>query len=169
MTLKLDARDVPPRDRAEAVRAAIASTIVHVEIDFPEVGEQVDARGVIADLGPLTVCSIRSNATVVERTPRLAHDDLEPSIFLGLQLHGSSLVIQNDRETVLRPGDMVVYDSTIPYTLVDDDGIAQHFFRVPISRLALPHNVIRRVAATTLSPGHPVADLAAAHLARLAS
>lgn len=169
MTLVLDASMLAAGDRAEAVRHAIASTIVHVEIDFPDPDTEVSAQGVISDLGALTVCSIRSNATVVERTRRLARDDLEPCIFLGLQHSGSSLVVQNGREAVLRPGDLVVYDSTAPYTLADDDGIAQHFFRVPISRLALPHDVIRAVSATVLSPGHPVTDLAASYLHRLAS
>ena len=93
-TLRLDARDNPARERADAVRHAIASTIVHVEIDFPQPGAQVTDSGVIADLGALTVCSIHSNATVVQRTRRLAGDDLEPCIFLGLQHSGSSLVAQ---------------------------------------------------------------------------
>ena len=169
MTLKLDTRSFPAQDRAEVVREAIAGTIVKVEITFPVEEHPVDARGVIADIGPLTVCSIHSNATVVERTPRLARDDMEPSIFLGLQSTGSSLVVQQGRETVLRPGDLVLYDSTAPYTLVDGDGIRQHFFRVPLSRLALPHDTVRDVAATRLSPGHPVAELAATYLNRLAS
>ena len=169
MTLQLDTRWFPTRDRAEVVREAIAGTIVKVEITFPVEEHPVDARGVIADVGPLTVCSIHSNATVVERTPRLARDDMEPSIFLGLQSKGSSLVVQQGRETVLRPGDLVLYDSTAPYTLVDGDGIRQHFFRVPLSRLALPHDTVRDVAATRLSPGHPVAELAATYLNRLAS
>jgi AraC-like DNA-binding protein len=167
MTLELDARGFPAGERADAVRHAIASTIVHVEIDFPD--PAVAAQGVISDLGALTVCSIRSSARVVERTPRLAGDDMEPSIFLGLQHSGSSLVVQSGREVVLSPGDLVVYDSTAPYTLIDEAGISQHFFRVPISRLALPHDAVRAVSATVLSPGHPVADLAAAYLNRLAS
>jgi AraC-like DNA-binding protein len=128
----------------------------------------VAAYGAITDFGRLTICSIRSNAVTVERTPKLARDDLAPSIFMGLQLAGSSMVIQAGREAVLRPGELVLYDSTAPYTLVDEEGIRQHFFRIPIDRLALPHDAIRQVAARTLSPGHPVADLAATYFTRLA-
>jgi hypothetical protein len=51
----------------------------------------------------LNVCSIRSNATTVRRTPKLARDDLPPSAFLGLQISGSSMVIQGDRTAVLQP------------------------------------------------------------------
>jgi AraC-like DNA-binding protein len=169
MTIVLDARSVPAADRAEAVRETIASTIVRVEIDFPAEQGPASAYGAISQLGQLTVCSVRSNALTVERTPTLARDDLAPSIFLGLQLAGASLVVQGDREAVLKPRDLVIYDSTAPYTLVDSGGIRQHFFRVPIEALGLPHDVIRQVCAVTLSPGHPVADLAATYLHRLAS
>ena len=78
-----------------------------------------------------------------------------------LQVSGSCLVVQDGRETVVRPGDLVLYRSTSPYTLVDgDDGYPQYQFRVPQQALALPGEIIPRVTATPLSPDHPVTDLA---------
>ncbi|MGY1503416.1 hypothetical protein ACW4TU_43775 [Streptomyces sp. QTS52] len=44
----------------------------------------------------------RSNATVIRRTPLLVRDDPEPSLFLSLQISGSSMVMQGGREAVLR-------------------------------------------------------------------
>lgn len=169
MTDILDTRSVPAADRAEVVRETIGSSKVRVEIDFPAEAGPPAAYGAISRLGQLTVCSISSNAVTVERTPALARDGLVPSIFLGLQLAGSSLVVQGGREAVLKPGELVMCHSTAPYTLVDPDGIRQHFFRIPIAALGLPHDVIRQVCATTLSPGHPIADLVATYLHRLAS
>ena len=166
MTLVLDTRDLPPSDRADAVRETIASTVVHVDIDFAE-GPAV--HGAITDLGAVRVCSIESNAVKVERTPRLARDELPPSIFLAVQTAGSSLIVQDGREAVLRPGELAFSESTSPYTLLDADGIRQHFFSIPIASLALPHDAVRRLAAVTLSPGHPVADLAATYFRRLAA
>ncbi|WP_371403087.1 helix-turn-helix domain-containing protein [Kribbella sp. NBC_00662] len=169
MTDILDTRSVPAADRAEVVRETIGSRKVRVEIDFPAEAGPAAAYGAISQLGQLTVCSVRSNAVSVERTPTLARDELPPSIFLGLQLAGSSLVVQGGREAVLKPRDLVIYDSTAPYTLVDTDGIRQHFFRIPIAALGLPHDAIRQICATTLSPGHPISDLVATYLYRLAS
>jgi AraC-like DNA-binding protein len=166
MTLILDTRQIPAGDRADAVRETIASTVVKVNIDFPEQGGP-SVQGAITDLGQLRVCSVRSNALKVERTSRLARDDLPPSIFLGVQLAGSSLIVQGDRQAVLRPGDLAFSDSTAPYTLLDGEGISQHFFAIPMSALALPYDAIRKLAAVTLSPGHPVADLAATYFRRL--
>jgi AraC-like DNA-binding protein len=166
MTLILDTRQIPEADRADAVRETIAATVVKVNIDFPdERGPSV--QGAITDIGQLRVCSVRSNALKVERTPRLARDDLPPSIFLGVQLAGSSLIVQGDREAVLRPGDLAFSDSTTPYTLLDGEGIRQHFFSIPMAALALPYDAIRQLSAVTLSPGHPVADLAATYFRRL--
>ncbi|MEU5867095.1 hypothetical protein ABZ815_38385 [Nonomuraea sp. NPDC047529] len=52
----------------------------------------------------MNICSVRSNATAVHRTRPLVRDDLEPSVFVSLQLSGTSMVIQGGREAVLNPG-----------------------------------------------------------------
>ena len=169
MSLILDTRQFDEADRADIVRETIASTVVHVDIDFPTEREPASVYGAITDLGQVRVCSVRSNATKVERTPRLARDDLEPRIFLALQMAGSSLIVQGGREAVLRPGDLAFSSSTTPYTLLDDGGIRQHFFSIPIAALGLPHDSVTRLSAVTLSPGHPVADLAAAYFGRIAA
>jgi AraC-like DNA-binding protein len=169
VTIILDARQLPEPDRFDGVHAAIASTFVPVKISFADDGGPPSVYGAITDLGQMTVLSVRSNAVTVERTPELARDDLTPSIFVGLQLQGSSLVAQDGRQAALRPGELVVYDSTAPYVLADDDGIRQHQFRIPLDRLGLSRDAIRQVCAVTLSPGDPVADLAATYFHRLAS
>ena len=169
MTLILDTRKIPPAERADVVRDTIAHAVVHVDIDFPAEGGPAAVYGAITDLGRVRVCSVRSNATVGERTPTFARDALPPSIFLGVQMAGSSLIVQGGREAVLGPGDLAFSDSTAPYTLVDGDGIRQHFFCIPTAALALPPDAIRQLRAVTLSPGHPVADLAATYFRRLAA
>jgi AraC-like DNA-binding protein len=169
VTLILDTRHIPAAERADVVRETIADTVVHVDIDFPAEGGPAAVYGAITDLGRVRVCSVRSNATKVERTPSLARDDTEPRIFLAVQMAGSSLIIQSGREAVLRPGDIAFSESTSPYSLLDSDGIRQHFFSIPTAALALPHDAIRQLAAVTLSPGHPVADLAATYFRRIAA
>jgi len=103
----------------------------------------------------------------VERTPALARDALEPSIFINVT--GSTMVVQGDREAVLQPGGLVIYDSTAPYTLLNDTGMTGEFFRIPHSALALPHKMIRKACAVSLSPGHPLTLLTSDYLRRLAA
>src|SRR5271168_1637120 len=169
VTVLLDSSTLPARDRADAIRDAVAQTFVHVELTFATDSGPAAAVGAITDFGQLTIFSVRSNHSSAERTPQLARDDLKPSIIFGLQLAGESLVAQGDRQAVVRPGELVIYDSTRPYVLTFPDGIRQHFFRIPLDRLALPHDAIRQVSALTLSPGHPVTDVAATYFRRLAS
>ncbi|MGQ4347979.1 helix-turn-helix domain-containing protein [Streptomyces sp. SAS_275] len=161
--------ELPADERAEAVHEVIARMTGTVSIKFSQKGRSVEANGTTAHLGPLTLATVRSNAQSVERTNSHIKDDFEPSVYLGLQIQGSSTVIQCGRQVTLRPGDLIVYDSTEPYTLLDAAGIWQHFFKIPLDRLALNPDVLRRVSATRLAPGHPVSGLTSKHFERLAA
>ncbi|MFG2958757.1 helix-turn-helix domain-containing protein [Streptomyces sp. NPDC048291] len=169
MSFLLNTDDVEDRDRAEFVHEALGATMVPIELHWPGHRRSVAAHGTITDLGDLTVCSGRTTAQRVERTAALARDSTEPSVFVNVQLSGSSMVVQHDREAVLRPGELIMYDSTSPYTLLNDSGMTGHFFRVPHSALAMPHDMIRAACAVRLSPGHPVASLTHDYLRRLAA
>ena len=168
MPIVLDADSLVPSERAEAIRTLIWDSVVRVEIEHHPEPASIYARGQISTAGRLTICSIRSNATTVTRTPRLAHDPVDPYVFLGLQVSGSSMVIQDGREAVLRPGDLAVYDTRHPYTLVNDQGIHQHFFRIPVADLELPAKVLDGITAVRLDGNRPLARITAHHLRELA-
>lgn len=167
-TVELNADQIAPQDRAEAVRSVIWDTVVRVEIEQQPDPEQIRVHARIADLGPLNICSVDSNATTIERTRRLAADPTDQFLFVGLQRSGSSMVVQGDREALLRPGDIAVYDTRRPYTLLNDGGIHQHYFRVPIDALALPGRALEAVTAVRLDGRRPLARATAGYLAHLA-
>jgi len=131
-------------------------------------GVDVEAHGVVTRVGELMVCSGSTTAWRVERTTKLARDSLEPSVFINLQHFGSSLVVQHGREAVERPGDLVMYDATSPYTCINETGMTGDFLRIPHSALALPHDMIRDACAVNLSPGHPLTKFTHDYLRRLA-
>jgi AraC-like DNA-binding protein len=168
MTISFDTKTIADVDREEMIRETIWNTVVRVEITHHPEPRKIAAVGAISNLGRVNVCSVKSNATTIRRTRSLAGDDLEPSIFLGLQVSGTSMVIQDGREAVLHPGDLAIYDTTRPYTLLNDGGIHQHYFRIPRNDLALPENAIAKVNALRLGPANPIANLAATYFARLA-
>jgi len=167
MSFILNTGVVDEGDRAEFVHEALALTMVPVELHWPQQPRAVNVHAIITDVGGLRVCPGRTSALKIERTPKLAHDDLEPSIFLNVQLSGSSMVVQGDREAVLHPGELVIYDTTAPYTVLDDTGVTGEFFRIPHTALAMPHNMIRNACAVSLSPGHPLTSLTHDYLRRL--
>lgn len=169
MPFLLDTTDVDERDRGEFVHEALGATMVPIELRWPDERGGVRARGTISDLGGLTICSGRTTAWRVDRTPRLSRDDFEPSIFVNVQHSRTAIVVQDGRDAVAGVGDLVVYDSTAPYTLLSETGMTGDFFRIPHSVLALPHDVVRAACAVVLAPGHPLAALVHDHLRRLAA
>lgn len=168
MHVVLDTDTVDPLDRADYVHEAMGAAMVSVEWQWID-DAPAAAHGVISRLGELTVCSGNTSARRVERTPALSRDGAEPTVFINLQIAGASAVVQGGREATLRPGAMAMYDSSAPYTLHSNQGMAGEFFQISHSALALPTDVIRRACAASLAPGHPLTSLTFEHLCRLAS
>ncbi|MCX4712378.1 helix-turn-helix domain-containing protein [Streptomyces fimicarius] len=169
MSPVLDTTFVPPRDRAETFRHAVWESVVPVDIDHHLPAEDLSVHIGLGSVGTIRICSARATALTVERTERLARLDEEPAVFLGLQVTGTSLVVQNGRQSVLHPGDFALYETTKPYTLLFDEGVAHHFLRFPRSALALPERSLRAVAAVRLGADNPVAGLASTYFSQLAT
>ena len=170
MTHILNTSLLPVADRANAVRDVIAKTMVRVDVEFADSPSGPSAHGVITDVGSMRICSVRSNATHLDRTPQFARDSQTPTVVLGLQTAGSCLELsQDDHQCCLSPGQLAFVDSSAPFSLRDPGGIQQHFFGIKLASLALPQELVKGLRAVPLSPGHPVADLAATYLARLAA
>jgi AraC-like DNA-binding protein len=159
VSVVLNTDAVAPVERAEYVRWAMGAAMVTVEWEWIEDGPGACAHGLVTPLGELTVCTGATTATRVERTPTLARDGAEPTVFVNLQVSGSSMVVQQGREAVLMPGAMAMYDSSAAYTLLNEHGMAGEFFQIPHAALALPVDMIRRACAVPLIPGHPLASL----------
>ncbi|GAB2915868.1 AraC-like ligand-binding domain-containing protein [Streptomyces mayteni] len=168
MSPVLDTAFIPPRDREEVLRHAVWESMVAVDIDHRPPAEGISARVGLGAVGPLRICSARATAVTIRRTERLAREDEEPAVTLGLQLTGTSLVVQNGRECLLRPGECAVYESIAPYTHLFDEGVDYHFIRFPRAALALPERLLRDVTAVPLGSDNPVARLAFTYFSQLA-
>jgi AraC-like DNA-binding protein len=68
-------------------------------------------------LGPLTVHRIVADASDVLRTPRtIAQNDPE-TLDISLQVRGTTVIEQDGREALLRPGDLCSYQSSRPFAI----------------------------------------------------
>jgi hypothetical protein len=143
VTEVFDARQIPEADRLDVTRATVAQRYAPLEMEFAADLGPMAAHFSLTELGDLVLCSSVSTAVKLHRTAELARDDLTPSVFLALQMTGSSVVVQRGREVVLRPGELVVYDSTMPFVLADTAGMRMHKFRFPLDRMGLPADVFR--------------------------
>lgn len=155
MSPVLDTAFIPPRDREEVVRNAVWESVVAVDIDHRPPAEDLSVRIGLGTVGPLRICSARATAVTIRRTERLAREDEEPAVFLGLQVTGTSLVAQNGRECVLGPGQFAVYESIAPYTLLFDEGVDHHFLRFPARHSPSPTGSCETPARSPWGPATP--------------
>ncbi len=168
MSATLDTAPISPHEREEAVRHAIWESVVRIDIDHHHPPQDISVKVKLSTIGCIVICSGEATSLTIRRAPRLAREDTEPFVFLGLQKTGSSLVQQNDRQAVLRPGEFALYDTSVPYVLSFDAGVDHHFLRFPRKALALPERSLREVAAVTFGSDNPVATLTFAYFSQLA-
>ncbi|MEV8325647.1 helix-turn-helix domain-containing protein [Kitasatospora sp. NPDC056731] len=169
MSATLDTASFPLQDREEAVRHAVWESIVRIEIDHHAPPKDISVKVKLNTVGCIGVCSGQATGLTIRRTQRLAREDTEPHIFLGLQVTGTSMVTQNDRQAFLKPGEFAFYDTSVPYALGFDGGVDHHFLRFPRTALALPEPLLREMTAVTFSAASPVAALAYAYFSQLAA
>jgi hypothetical protein len=102
--------NVHPRDRVACWVDGLCDTIVHVDceprLDQPFFGE------LCADsAGEIRAATYSSVGQVVTRSPRKIGQRPSDVLTLGVQLVGQAFGSQDGRELVLRPGDLVLYDT----------------------------------------------------------
>ncbi len=108
--------DIAPRDRFAYWREAVCDSYVQLGC---EAGE---GPGFVGSLdierhSALSVSRVSGTAHRVVRRPSDIRSASEADFLVSLQTANSSRLTQFGKTSVLRPGDMVVYDSTQPYCL----------------------------------------------------
>jgi AraC-like DNA-binding protein len=142
-------------------------SLVPVEIEHQVDADQVSVTGTCRRLGRLSILSVTMTPLTLRRTVRLARADAEPSIVVELQLAGRRTVVQDNRRTVLRPGDLVLLDSRRPYLSTGLEPTSQYSVRIPRAELALTDQALAGVAGWRLGRQNPLANLLATYLDRL--
>jgi AraC-like DNA-binding protein len=108
-----------------------------------------DIRGAGTEEVHLSV--VTADQHVIERTPELVARRESRFFKLGLQLSGTGLLIQDNREAVLRPGDLAIYDTNSPYTLMFEESFSTTVLMVPHRLIELPTEALCSMTATTIS------------------
>jgi len=109
--------DVCARSRFDFWHEVICGTFVRLEAESLPDDRPFEARIDSATLGPLTLSRVEASQHAVKRSPRLIADEPRDEVLLSVQLKGSAVVQQDDRQAVLGPGDFALYDATRPYQL----------------------------------------------------
>ncbi|MFT4210299.1 MAG: helix-turn-helix domain-containing protein [Microbacterium sp.] len=128
-------------------------------------------RGLIRGAGVdgVHLSDVRATPHVVERTPELIARGDRPWFKVSLMLAGTGLLIQDGREAVLRQGDLAVYDTNRPYSLVFDDDFRTLVLMFAHDALELPPSALSQLTGVRVAGDAGLGAVAAPYLAQLAS
>jgi len=118
----------------------------------------------LKDVGMMRVSA--SGHTVL-RTPELIAAGGEGHYKLNLQLGGRGLLLQDGRETVMRPGDLAIYDTQRPYTLTFDGDFQTLVLMFPQHLLGLSPEDVAELTAVSMGRGRPLGAAISPFLAQI--
>ena len=102
------------------------------------------------------------------RTPELVASSSGDYYKLSMQLRGSSLLLQDGKEALLTPGDIALYDTTRPYTLMSDDNMRHIVLMFPRGAIDLTTADLGELTATRLPADRAMCQVISPFLLRMA-
>lgn len=118
-------------------------------------------------VGEIHFSDIAANPHSVERTEALVLQGSQKYYKVSLQLAGTGLLIQDNREAVLRPGDIAIYDTGRPYSLTFDNDFQSLVTVIPQSTFDLPREAVSQLTAVRLSGTSGLAKVVSPFLASI--
>ncbi|WP_447912306.1 AraC-like ligand-binding domain-containing protein [Microbacterium phyllosphaerae] len=148
-------------------RAAVSESFVPLQVSTSGPDH---FRGVIrgASVDEVHVNEVRATSHVVERTPELIARSDRSYFKLSLMLAGTGMLIQDDREAVLQAGDLAVYDTDRPYSLVFDDDFRTMVVMFPKHLISLPADMVGQLTAVRISGQGGLGGMVVPYLTQLA-
>ncbi len=138
------ARDLPD------FQALTSASFVPLDVTA---GDPAAFRGWVASNGAdgVQLTDISASPHVVTRTPELIAAADRHYYKLTSMLSGTGLLIQNGREVTMRPGDIALYDTQHPYSLVFEGEYRGLVVMFAHERVDLPPNVVGQLTAVEMS------------------
>lgn len=148
-------------------RSSVSESFVPLQVTSPLADS---FRGMIksASIDEVHVTDVRATEHVVERTPELIGRADRSYFKLSLMLSGTGLLIQDDREAVLQPGDLAVYDTNRPYSLVFGADFRTMVVMFPKHLVALPPDMMAQLTAVRISGHEGLGAMIVPYLTQLA-
>nr|WP_322940265.1 helix-turn-helix domain-containing protein [Actinacidiphila paucisporea] len=164
----LTTASVPEREKVAYWNDAVSRTLVPMAV-APRGDGPFDGRIATDHLGYLQVSTMEADAERVSRTPALIARSSEALVAVGVQVSGTATFIQDGRRAEVGEGDLVVYDTTRPYSFDYPQRFATHVFQLPRRMLGVPESVVRQVTGRAIGTGAGFGAMLLPFLATLAS
>lgn len=146
-TQTIDTATVAKRDRLDFWRSTVCDQFVQLDVE-PAAGPNMHGRLTAVSVGETKVRQIAAGAHTFVRTPKQVRSADEDYFHIALCHQGTTLVTQHGRETTLRPGEFVLYDSAAPFTFAIDADFAYSVCLFP--KRLLPLSASELAAATAI-------------------
>lgn len=145
------------RPAQQNLTSSVATSFTHwkhlvAESFVPLVARTADVDGFRGQmrarvLDRLSIVEVTATSHEVHRTPTLVSQANQRYFKLNLQLEGTGLLVQDNREALLQPGDLAIYDTNRPYTLAFEEQARVMVVMFPCDALSLPADYVGQLAA----------------------
>lgn len=160
MSTVIRAEDEPVATRLEYLRHTVRDTIVPFDLRL-DAEPDFSSRIVTGEMGTLQLTTVAAPTIKAARTTRLIRQS-DPELFkIDVQTRGHSVFEQDDREAVLRPGDITLVNLSRPCRLAATGDPEQEIVAVmfPRTLLPLPDRELTRQTAVRIGGRHGLGAL----------
>ncbi|MFE2009155.1 helix-turn-helix domain-containing protein [Streptomyces sp. NPDC059491] len=164
----LTTASVPDRDKVAYWNDAVSRTLVPMTVT-PRGDGPFDGRIATERLGCLQVSTVEADAKRVSRSPAQIAGSSEALVAVGVQVSGTAVLVQDGRRAEVGEGDLVVYDTTRPYSFDYPRRFSTHVFQLPRRALGVPNDEIRQVTGRAIGTGDGFGSMLLPFLGSLAS
>ncbi|WP_028928852.1 AraC-like ligand-binding domain-containing protein [Pseudonocardia asaccharolytica] len=154
-TTTIDVSAVARGERLDFWCSAVCDQFVTLDV-VPSDGDRMHGQVVASSVGDVRLRGIGASAHRFERTPGLIRGADEDYYQIALARRGSTLVTQDGRETIIRPGEFVLYDSSRPFTFVTDDDFEYVVCLFPKRLIPLPAADLAAATAVRFNGRHGI-------------
>jgi AraC-like DNA-binding protein len=144
-----DTRLKPDRERMEYWLDTVCRQILPVEID-PRHDASPRAAMICANFGDVGMRKVIGGDHIYGRSEHDVKRGDPETLQVGMPMRGSSILVQDGREAMLQGGDMVLYDSARPFSLVMEERFDWYVFLVPKAKIARSDVVLSTITARRL-------------------
>jgi AraC-like DNA-binding protein len=147
---------------------ALAQSVVELDLRCSEPSR---FRGSLAGstAGDTHLLSIASTSQSVTRSPSMIDRSSQKYYKFTVMEQGSGVFIQDGREAVLSEGDMTIYATDLPYTLLFERDVRVSVLMFPKDMLRMPAPVVQTVTGTKISGSSGIASVVRPFVSALAS
>lgn len=168
MSILLDTRTVPEAERRDYWSEGISEHFFPARF-APAEATPFSGRVTGADIGSISVRTIRGGRHSIARTPRMIAASDPESILLCQVRTGSCRVEQGGRIARLAPGDLAAHDTSLPSLVEADDAFEMHVVGFPRWLIGgLADRIAPRTAQRVAASGELMANMAGPLLASVA-